>query len=409
MSSWATAPSSTTTSVLKLATGAPGSRWRITVCQAAANRSCTGRSSIPDTDAGTWPGSSSATATTIGRSTSQPREAACADRGGHVVDPSGEQVAQEVGPVLVLDRGDGEALGHGQRGHRRGPLQAVHVGVGDGRAGERDDPAVVDPSGHDRDDRAVVPAVGRPRRRRLDPEPPEPVERRRLEDPGELVGVAGLGHHPPVRGGDEHRPAQDRGQLGGEVGEVAALEHHRDQGPVHLLAAGGQRGLAVEQRRQHLVEDVVEADALRELDHREAAPVGLLQQPGRHLVEVAVQLDGERGQPPVVELADQRDERVRVVAQRVAGGEQQLVRLHPGQDVGDLHDVEPRDDAVQAARPGQHARLGQAGRLQHLAHAQPDHGLTRTRQCSFAANCCRLASFAAESDDRLASFAEDPP
>ena len=94
------------------------------------------------------------------------------------------------------------------------------------------------------------------------------------------------------------------------------------------------------------------------------------EQPGRHLVQVAVQLDRERGQAAVVELGDEVDQRVRVVAQRVAGGEQQLVRLDPGQDVRYFHDVEPRHDPVQPAGSGQDPRLGQAGRRQHLADPQ---------------------------------------
>ncbi len=161
----------------------------------------------------------------------------------------------------------------------------------------------------------------------------------------------------------------------GEVGEAAALQHDADQSAVYLLAAGQYCGLPVEQLAEYLVEDVVEADPAGELDDREAPPVGL----GEHLrgyrVQVPVQLDGQRRQPPLVQLGDQVDQRVGVVPQRVPGGEQQLVRLHPGQDVGYLHDVQPPDHPVEPARPGQHPRTGERRRAEHLADPQPERGL----------------------------------
>lgn len=41
----------------------------------------------------------------------------------------------------------------------------------------------------------------------------------------------------------------------------------------------------------------------------------------------------------LVEGLEQTGEVLRMLADRVCGGQQQLVRLHPGQDVGDFHDV----------------------------------------------------------------------
>ena len=52
------------------------------------------------------------------------------DRVGRLAGATGEGVAQELGAVLALDRGDGLLLGDRQRRDRGGPLEQVHVGGG---------------------------------------------------------------------------------------------------------------------------------------------------------------------------------------------------------------------------------------------------------------------------------------
>ncbi len=246
----------------------------------------------------------------------------------------------------------------------------MDVGVGQGYPGEGDDPAVVHAAGDDGYHGARVRAG-----RAVDPEPPVGVEALAPGQPRQLGRVPGPRDHPTVGRGHQHRAGEDPGQLGGEVGQVAALQHHRHQRAVHLLAAGQHRRLLVEQLAEHLVEHVVEADPVRELDDREAPPVRLGQHRRRYRVEVAMQLDGQRREAAGVQLRDQADQRVGVVPQRVPRGEQQLVRLHPGQDVRHLHDVEPLDHPVQPAGSGEDPRAGQGRRAEDLAHSQP-----RTRQ-----------------------------
>lgn len=181
-----------------------------------------------------------------------------------------------------------------------------------------------------------------------------------LGGPGGIGGVAQRGHvldgpgrgqhvaHPVQHG---HPHAQQPGDLGRHLAQPAPGEHDLDQRPVRLLRPGQHGGLAVEDVGQHLVEDVVEADVVGKLDQREAEPVGLLHHLLGQLVEIAAELDGERGQAALVEVGHQPAERLGRVAQRVTGGEQQLVRLDPGQDVGHLHHVEALHDAVQAPFP----------------------------------------------------------
>jgi hypothetical protein len=89
-----------------------------------------------------------------------------------------------------------------------------------------------------------------------------------------------------------------------------------------------------------------------------------------------MQLDRQRGEATLVELADQCHQGLRRVPQRVPGREQQLVRLDPRQDVRDFHDVEPLDQAVEARRAGDHLRAGERRCAKHLLHGQTRTGRT---------------------------------
>ncbi len=74
---------------------------------------------------------------------------------------------------------------------------------------------------------------------------------------------------------------------------------------VHLVGSGQRGRLPVEQVGQHLLEDVVERDPVRQPDHREATPIGLGEHRGRQRVQVAAELDPERGQPALVQVRHQ--------------------------------------------------------------------------------------------------------
>ncbi len=205
-----------------------------------------------------------------------------------------------------------------------------------------------------------------------------------------------------VHGGD--RDLQQPGHLGGHLAHAAARQHDLDQPPVGVLGAGQDGCLPVEDVGEHLVEDVVEPNVVGEDDQREAQPVGLLDHLGGQFVEVAAQLDGERRQPAFVKIRHKAAQRLGSVPERVAGREQQLVRLHPRQDVGDLHDVEALHDAVEPALPGDEPRPREGRHAQDLSdgHSVNDrsgaceshrgcrgirrHGALRGI-CAFSTNC----------------------
>ena len=55
---------------------------------------------------------------------------------------------------------------------------------------------------------------------------------------------------------------------------------------------------------------------------------------------------------------------------RKARGQQQLVRLHPRQDVRPLHHVEAPDHPIETCRAGEHRRAAQTGDIQQVTHRQ---------------------------------------
>ncbi len=195
-----------------------------------------------------------------------------------------------------------------------------------------------------------------------------------------MVGWSRRGQHPPAAVHRGDRDVEQPGHPFGHLVQPAARQHHLHQRPVRLLGAGQHGRLPVEDVGEHLVEDVVEADVVGQQDQREAEPVGLLHHLAGQLVDVAAELDGQRREAPLVQVGHQAAERLRRVAQRVAGGEQQLVRLDPGQDVGHLHDVEALHDAAQPALPRDQPRLREGGHAEHLPHGHAVDDRARTRQ-----------------------------
>jgi hypothetical protein len=141
--------------------------------------------------------------------------------------PPGQDVAQEVALVAGLDRGDRELLGDDQRGHRRGPLEDLHILAGQfAVTGHRNDPAMVERPGHDADYRDLHVAVS------AQTGPP-------MQQRGQVRRhLAGGGQHPPAGVGDTHRPAKQPDQLVGDLLQSPAVQHDLEQHMVHLLGPG---------------------------------------------------------------------------------------------------------------------------------------------------------------------------
>ncbi len=201
----------------------------------------------------------------------------------------------------------------------------------------------------------------------LDDEPARPVEAVEALD---LLEAAGAGQHATVGGGDHGDPAADADELLAQAVQPAAGQHDLDQRAVRLLRAGQHGGLPVEHLGEHLVDDVVEAHGLGQPDDRQAEPVGLLEHRRGQVGQVAAALDRQAGQTAAGQLLDERGQALGDGAQGVAGGQQQLLRLDPRQDVGHLHDVQAAHHAGQAGPPGEDLGAGQAGQLEHGGQAQ---------------------------------------
>jgi hypothetical protein len=180
--------------------------------------------------------------------------------------------------------------------------------------------------------------------------------------------VARRGQEDASRVDRGDRDAQQPGDLGGHLTHPSSGEHDLHERPVRLLRTGEGGGLPVEDVGEHLVENVVETDLVGQQDQRKTQPVGLLDHLSGQLVQISPQFDRECGEAALVEIGHEAVQRLRRVAQRVAGGEQQLVRLHPGEDVGHLHDVEALHDAVEAALAGDQPGVRQRRDPEQLTH-----------------------------------------
>jgi hypothetical protein len=166
-----------------------------------------------------------------------------------------------------------------------------------------------------------------------------------------IVGhVAGVGEPPPLGIGYGDRSVDELGDRLGEVGERPALQRHGGQPGVDGVRAPELHGLTVEDRAEHLGEDVVEHHARRQPEHGEREAVGGGADVGGQLVDIEAELDGQAGQAALRQRGHEVAQRVGVVADGVAGREQQLAPAHPPHDVGVLHHVHPVDPAVDAGR-----------------------------------------------------------
>ena len=248
--------------------------------------------------------------------------------------------------------------------------------------GEGDEASVVERAGHDADDDAGGGrAAGGTRAHRLGLDD-EPARRRRssrgrstCSRPPALASTRPSG---VVTMAD---PAADADELLAQAVEPAAGQHDLDQRLVGLLRAGQHGGLPVEHLGEHLVDDVVEAHGVGQPDDRQAEPVGLLEHRRGQLVQVAAELDRQAGEAAAGQLPDERGQALGDGAQGVAGGQQQLLRLDPRQDVGHLHDVQAAHHAGQARPPGEDLGAGEAGQLEHGREAQslPRHAVPLAR------------------------------
>ena len=100
--------------------------------------------------------------------------------------------------------------------------------------------------------------------------------------------------------------------------------------------------------RDGRLRDRHERHLVRNLEHREAEPVGLLRERGRHLGEVEADPEAEPCETVLGEAAQVRALAGLELAHAQAGREQQLAALEPLGGVVELGDVEPADLPAEA-------------------------------------------------------------
>jgi hypothetical protein len=179
------------------------------------------------------------------------------------------------------------------------------------------------------------------------------------------------------------------GELLGDLGKAATLEDDPHEHAVDLLGALQDGRLPVDDVGERLAEDVVEADVPRDVDDGKVELVGTPQHLPRQRLEVASKLHAQCGQAAGVERRHQRRELGGRGRQRVAGRQQELVLLHPREDVGHGHHVEALHDPVQARNARHDLRGRQRRQPQQLADGRPPRQRPRSRLRAFVAvECC---------------------
>ncbi len=205
---------------------------------------------------------------------SQPRAAAWATASVGTAGPPRQRVAEELGAVLALDRGDRLLLGDGERRHRRSTLEQVHVVGGEGAvADERREQPVVEVARHDPHHGppgAIVPGAAPRSRGRADAhrlllgdEPARPVEAAERQGGGQVGFRTGLGEHPAVARRDHGRPAEETGEPLAQVLQATSGQDDADQDLVRLLDPFEDAGLLVEHRPEDLGDDPLGLDGRR--------------------------------------------------------------------------------------------------------------------------------------------------
>ena len=187
---------------------------------------------------------------------------------------------------------------------------------------------------------------------------------------------------------DRHRPPDELGQRLGDLTEAAARQRDARESVVDRGGTLEARGLDIEDDRQDGMDELVERRLRRELDEREGVAIGRLDHRLRDRLDVPAGLEGHAGQAAFRQPGNERVERDRVVAEWVGRRQQQLVGLHPVEDVRDLHHVDPADRPAQAVPPADDPGAGQRRDPQQFTQRDGiDHRAMDTRQRRAASMC----------------------
>ncbi len=172
--------------------------------------------------------------------------------------------------------------------------------------------------------------------------------------------------HGPLPVDDRHRHRDRlRERLGDRTQPTATQDDPREP-VVDLRGPLEPDRLDVEDDPEHRADDLVEGGRRRQLDERKPQPISVLDHRGRDRLDVAGRLDRHPGEPVGHETGHELLEGGGVLPERVRGGEQELVRLHPVEDVRDFHDVDRPDDPTEARTPGDEARLLQWRQIENV-------------------------------------------
>jgi hypothetical protein len=197
-----------------------------------------------------------------------------------------------------------------------------------------------------------------------------------LPDLLDVLAGPGAGGDVPVGPQAQHRGTlQERGHLPGDLGQPTAGQRDVDELVVHPVGEAERLGLLVDDRAEHLGDDLVQARGGRQRQHREPPAVGLGEHLGGQGVGGPV---GQRGVAAAVQPLDQRPALHRVGGRQRTGQHDQHVGTGAGQRVGAVVDGHVPDDPPPAGDAAADLGARHAGQGQHLvhgeAHAVLEHG-----------------------------------
>jgi len=174
---------------------------------------------------------------------------------------------------------------------------------------------------------------------------------------------------------DNDRVPEQVGHLPGQSGQILVAEEElvqfllEEQGTLEIHA------LAVDDLLIEREDDVPITDVVGQDQKRQAHLIGNVHDLLRQAARIAGRVeDGQSRGPALVELADEGDLVLDVVAVGVEGGEPELVAAEPHVRVGNLDDADVADDAVQARPPADEAGVLETVETQRLEYRQGHPG-----------------------------------
>ena len=282
---------------------------------------------------------------------------------GHV---AGRELLEADGLEAAVGLGAGPCLDEPEGRDGRRVVERLELVVAEilGPAERHDRPVPVGP-GEDRlGDRVAAPdRDARPRRLaarcRLD--------RRRRQEAEDLVADRGrVGENATLAVDDRDRHRDRLRERLCDLAEAAAAQDDPRESVVDLRGALEPDRFRIEDHPEHRPDDLVERRGWRQLDQGEVEPVCL----GHHRLgdraDVASRLDGHPRETVRDQVWDQLGERRRILAERVRGRQEELVRLHPVEDVRDLHHVDGPDDPAETGSTGDEAGARQVRQLEDV-------------------------------------------